>query len=71
MRLSPLILLLPGVARWSAADRHALAALARAKGGRRENAFVLLANRHARFHRALARLGRWAAARAAVSRRPR
>jgi hypothetical protein len=60
-RLSPIVLMLPGVARWPAADRHALAALVRAKGSRREMRFVELANRHPRFYRALAQLGRRAA----------
>jgi hypothetical protein len=57
-RLSPIVLMLPGVARWPAADRRALAALVRAKGSRREIRFVKLANEHPRFHRALAQLGR-------------
>ncbi len=60
-RLSPIVLMLPGVARWPAGDRRALAALVCAKGHRRETDFVDLANRHPRFHRALARLGRRAA----------
>jgi len=57
-RLSPLVLMLPGVARWSPSDRRALAAIVRAKGSRYETRFVELANRHPRFHRALAALGR-------------
>lgn len=60
-RLSPIVLMLPGVARWPAADRRSLAALVRAKGSRREIRFVELANRHPRFYRALAQLGRRAA----------
>jgi hypothetical protein len=61
MRLSPIVLMLPGVTRWPASDRRALAALMRAKGSRREIRFVTLANRHTRFFRALAQLGRRAA----------
>lgn len=57
-RLSPLVLMLPGVARWSSSDRRALAAILRAKGNRCETAFVDLINEHPRFHRALAALGR-------------
>ncbi len=56
-RLSPVVLLLPGVAGWPAADRRALGAILRAKGSRRETAFVDLINRHPRFHGALTRLG--------------
>ena len=39
-RLAPLVLLLPGVRRWPADDRRTLAAVLRAKGGRRESDFV-------------------------------
>jgi hypothetical protein len=55
-RLSPLTMCLPGVARWPRRDRSALAAIMRAKGGRRESAFVALADRHVRFRQALIRL---------------
>jgi hypothetical protein len=52
-RWAPLVLCLPGVERWSAADRRALAAVARAKGGRRESDFVRLFDRHRPLRRAL------------------
>jgi hypothetical protein len=52
-RLAPLVLLLPGVARWPLADRRALARILRAKGGRRESDFVALFDGHARLRRAL------------------
>jgi len=55
-RFAPILPLLPGVRRWSMAERRALAAIARAKGGRRERDFVRLANAHPRFGAALARL---------------
>ena len=57
-RLAPLVRLFPGLARWNADDRQALAAIVRAKGGRRESDFVALADRHARFRWALVRLAR-------------
>jgi hypothetical protein len=52
-RWSPLMLALPGVRRWPAVDRRALAEVARAKGARRESDFVTLFNAHARLRRAL------------------
>ncbi len=45
-RWAPLVTILPGVARWSAAEKRALAAVVRAKGGRRESDFVRLFDRH-------------------------
>ena len=57
-RLSPLVLTLPGVERWPAADRLALAGVLRAKGGRCESDFVTLFDQHRRLRRALATLGR-------------
>jgi hypothetical protein len=45
-RWSPLILRLPGVERWSAAQRRALILVVRAKGGRRESDFVSRFDRH-------------------------
>jgi len=53
---SPLLLALPGVARWSAAERRAAAVVMRAKGSRRESDFVGLLDRHRRLRAALARL---------------
>jgi hypothetical protein len=55
-RWSPLVCALPGVGRWPAADRRALAAVIRAKGGRREAEFVARFDAHARLRRALAAL---------------
>ncbi len=55
-RWAPLVLILPGVATWSAAERRALANVVRAKGGRRESDFVRLFDRHARLRRSLLRL---------------
>lgn len=52
-RWSPLVLILPGVARWSLEARRALAQVVRAKGGRRESDFVLLFDRHRPLRRAL------------------
>jgi len=52
-RLAPLVVRLPGVARWSLTDRRALAAVVRAKGGRRESDFVRRFDAHRRLRRAL------------------
>jgi hypothetical protein len=55
-RWAPLVCVLPGLGRWTLAERRALATAVRAKGGRRESDFVLLTNRHAPLRRALVRL---------------
>jgi hypothetical protein len=55
-RWSPLVLILPGVRRWTSAERHALAAIVRLKGGRRESDFAQAFDRHARLRAAVARL---------------
>jgi hypothetical protein len=55
-RWSPLVLILPGIERWSAAERRALAEVVRAKGGRRESEFSRLFDRHRRLRRALVRI---------------
>ncbi|MCU0225237.1 MAG: hypothetical protein MUF27_14470 [Acidobacteria bacterium] len=55
-RWAPLVCVLPGVERWPAADRRALAGVIRAKGGRRESEFVLRFDAHARLRRSLAAL---------------
>lgn len=55
-RLAPVVLLLPGVARWTPAARRALAAVVRAKGGRRESDYVARFDAHAPLRRALVRL---------------
>ena len=53
---SPLLLAMPGVTRWSAAEKRAAVAVMRAKGGRRESDFVRLLNRHAKLRAGLNRL---------------
>ena len=52
-RWSPFLLALPGLPRWSAADRRAVARIVRAKGGRRESDFATLFAAHPRLARAL------------------
>jgi len=56
-RWAPIALALPGVARWSAAERRALALVIRAKGGRRESDFVRLFDAHEPLRRAVLALG--------------
>lgn len=56
LRWSPLMLVLPGVAKWSPAEREALAAVARAKGGRRESDYVRLLDAHRPLRAALRKL---------------
>ncbi len=55
-RWSPLVLILPGVSRWNDADRKALVAVVRAKGGLRESDFTLRFDRHRKLRRAVAKL---------------
>ncbi len=57
-RWAPLVAILPGVARWSKAEKRALAEVVRAKGGRRESDFVRLFDRHRKLRRAVAALAR-------------
>lgn len=52
-RWSPFLLALPGLSRWRAADRRALARVLRAKGGRRESDFARLFDAHPRLNAAL------------------
>jgi hypothetical protein len=52
-RWSPVLLTLPGVSRWSAANRRALAAVVRAKGGTSETGFLARFNAHPLLGRAL------------------
>jgi hypothetical protein len=52
-RWAPLVLVLPGVRGWSAADRRALARVIRAKGGPRESDYVRLFDRHRRLRKTL------------------
>jgi hypothetical protein len=51
-----MLLALPGLAGWSPAERRSIAALLRAKAGRRESALVPLARAHPRFGPALLEL---------------
>jgi hypothetical protein len=55
-RWSPLVLALPGVAAWRAAERRALVAVVRAKGGLRESEFARAFDRHRRLREAIRRL---------------
>jgi len=55
-RWSPLVLVLPGLERWSRGDRAALVRVVRAKGGRRESDFVRLFDGHRRLRRAIVKL---------------
>jgi hypothetical protein len=57
-RWGPLIVQLPGIDRWSAAQRRAAAQVVRAKGGRRESDFVRRFDRHRLLCRALFELTR-------------
>ncbi|MGQ0612808.1 MAG: hypothetical protein ACT4PV_03555 [Planctomycetaceae bacterium] len=57
-RWAPFVVALPGVARWPARDRRALAAVVRSKGGPRESDFVRRFDAHARLRRALLALAR-------------
>jgi hypothetical protein len=55
-RWAPLVLLLPGLSRWSTAEKRALVRVIRAKGGRRESDFVRAFDAHARLRAALVEL---------------
>ncbi|MBI1797552.1 MAG: hypothetical protein HYR74_10925, partial [Candidatus Eisenbacteria bacterium] len=55
-RWSPLVIVLPGLERWSAGERRRLIAVIRAKGGPRESEFVRRFDRHARLRAAIRRL---------------
>jgi hypothetical protein len=57
-RWAPLVLILPGISRWSPAEKRALAAVIRAKGGRRESDFVALFDGHRKLRRAIVKLAR-------------
>ena len=57
-RWAPLALLLPGLKRWSAGERAALAAVMRAKGGRRESDFVRAFDAHPKLGATVAELAR-------------
>ena len=55
-RWAPLVLIVPGIDRWSPREKAALAEVARAKGGQRESDFVRLFDEHAPLRRAIAQL---------------
>jgi hypothetical protein len=55
-RWSPLVLILPGVQKWSTEERRELARVVRAKGGRRESDFVRLFDDHKKLRRAVVKL---------------
>ena len=55
-RWGPLVLILPGIERWPDADKRALAAIVRSKGGPRESKYSLRFDRHRRLRRAIQRL---------------
>jgi hypothetical protein len=57
-RWSPLVLILPGVEKWSTKERRELARVVRAKGGRQESKFVRLFDGHRKLRRAVVRLTR-------------
>ncbi len=57
-RWAPLVSILPGVAGWTPAEKRALAAVIRAKGGRRESDFVRLFDAHRKLRKAVAALAR-------------
>ncbi len=52
-RWAPLVLMLPGLARWTAAERRAFVEVIRAKGGRRESEFVRRFDSHAKLRAGL------------------
>jgi hypothetical protein len=55
-RWAPLVSLMPGLDAWSTAEKRELAAVIRAKGGRRESDFVALFDAHPRLGAAIAAL---------------
>ncbi len=57
-RWAPIVVQLPGLARWSSAERRALVRVVKAKGGRRESDFVRAFDAHPKLGRALLRLAR-------------
>jgi hypothetical protein len=57
-RWAPLVAILPGLERWTAAEKRAVLAVIRAKGGRRESDFVRLFDAHRPLRRAVASLAK-------------
>ena len=56
-RWSPLVMALDGVEGWTVAEKRALAAVVKAKGGRHESEFVRLFDRHAKLRKAVVGVG--------------
>ena len=57
-RWAPLVSILPGVAGWTQAEKRALLAVIRAKGGRRESDFVRLFDAHRKLRKAVEALAK-------------
>ncbi len=57
-RWAPLVSVLPGVEAWSPEEKRALAAVIRAKGGRRESDFVRLFDAHRKLRKAVVELAK-------------
>lgn len=57
-RWSPVVLALPGLSKWTLANRRALINVINAKGGRRESDYVVLFDQHKPLQTALLKLGR-------------
>jgi len=57
-RWAPIVMMIPGIERWSPAARRGLVSVVRAKGGRRESDFVRLFDAHRPLRRAVLRLAR-------------
>jgi hypothetical protein len=55
-RWAPLVCLLPGLSRWSTADKRSLVRVIQSKGGRRESEFAVRFDRHHRLREAMLRL---------------
>ncbi len=55
-RWSPLVLAIPRIAKWNHANKEALVAVIKAKGGRRESDFVMLFDHHFPLRRAVLKL---------------
>jgi hypothetical protein len=67
-RLSPVLVLIPDLARWTPAEKRALVRIIKAKGAHRESDYVRLLRGHARLSRALVDLARSARSSASPAR---
>lgn len=56
--MAPLVAMIPDLKNWSVSEKRDLADIIRAKGGLKERRFILLANRHEKFRRAVEKLSR-------------